>query len=172
MRRSPGVGMLLRGARTHVPLLPALVLMLLPKCPLCLAAYCGILGSLGASSLVRSAWGLPMGVGLLGFTLGALALRARRVRDFRPVLVGLAGAVAVLGGKLVLDAPPLLYGGGAALAFASIWSVRIAPRPGIHGTSEVDSCEHPPWRAGSSQAEEGTTNAARIRASKEDRMLP
>ena len=66
--------------------------------------------------------GLPLGVGLLGIALGALALR---VRDLRPVLVGLAGAAALLGGKFLVDAPPLYYAGTAALGFASVWSVRI-----------------------------------------------
>lgn len=99
--------------------------MLLPKCPLCLAAYFGILGSLGVGSWVRGAWGLPLGAGLLAVALGALLLRGLWSRDYRPSLVGLPGAAAVLGGKFVLDAPLLLWAGAAALVLASIWSVRL-----------------------------------------------
>jgi hypothetical protein len=117
-----------RSAGRHLPLLPALALVLLPKCPLCVAAYLGILGSFGASAWVHGAWGLPLGVGLLGVTLGALSLRALRSRDYRPPLVGLAGAAALLAGKFGSDAPPLLYAGAAALLCASLWSVRLAPR--------------------------------------------
>ena len=41
------------------------------------------------------------------------------------VLVGLAGAAALLGGKFLVDVSPLCYAGTAALGFASVWSVRI-----------------------------------------------
>jgi hypothetical protein len=124
--RSSGVVARARTAGRHLPLLPAVALVLLPKCPLCVAAYLGILGSLGAGSWVRGAWGLPLGAALLALTLGALGLRALRSRDARPPLVGLAGAAALLSGKFVLDAPPLLVAGAAALMFASLWSVRLA----------------------------------------------
>ncbi len=127
-QRSSSVAARVRGAGRHLPLVPAFALVLLPKCPLCLAAYLGVLGSLGAGSWVHRAWGLPLGAALLALALGALALRALRSRDYRPALVGLAGAAALLGGKFVLDTPPLLYAGAAALAFASMWSVRLASR--------------------------------------------
>ena len=128
MKASPGVAARARSAGRHLPLLPTVALVLLPKCPLCLAAYLGVLGSLGAGAWVKGAWGLPLGAGLLTLTLGALALRAARGGDRRPPLVGLAGALALLGGKFLLDAPPLLYLGAAALAFASLWSVHLASR--------------------------------------------
>ncbi|WP_437304322.1 hypothetical protein [Sorangium sp. So ce388] len=131
--RSSGVATLARRAGRHLPLLPAIALLVLPKCPLCVAAYLGILGSLGASAFLRDAWGLPLGAGLLAFALGALLLRALASQDYRPVLAGLAGASALLVGKFVLDAPPLLsstlLGAGALLLLgASLWSVRRAAR--------------------------------------------
>jgi hypothetical protein len=107
-------------------LLPTVALVLLPKCPLCVAAYLGVLGSLGAGSWLRAAWGLPISAALLAFTLGALALRACRSGDVRPPLLGLAGAAALLAGKFALDMPPLLYVGAAVLLGASLWSVRLA----------------------------------------------
>lgn len=126
--RSSGVAVRARRAGRHLPLLPAVALVLLPKCPLCVAAYLGILGSLGAGTWLRDAWGLPLGAALLAFTLGALALRGLRGRDYRPTLVGLAGASALLGGKFVIDAPPLLCAGAVLLIGASLWSVRLASR--------------------------------------------
>ncbi|MEO7596527.1 MAG: hypothetical protein ABI134_35295, partial [Byssovorax sp.] len=103
-----------------------------PKCPLCLAAYLGITGSIAAGSWLPPVWGLPIGAALLAWALGALVLRARRSRDYRPPLVGLAGAAALLGGKLAVDSAPLLYAGAALVMGASIWSVRRV-RPGAHG---------------------------------------
>jgi hypothetical protein len=126
--RSPGVATLARRAGRHVPLVPAIALLLLPKGPLCVAAGLGILSSLGAGAWLRDAWGLPLGAGLLAFALGALVLRALASQDYRPMLAGLAGASALLGGKFVLDALPLLYAGALLLVGASLWSVRLASR--------------------------------------------
>lgn len=123
---SSGVAAPVRDASRHLPLLPALAVVLLPKCPLCVAAYLGILGSLGVGSWLRDVWGLALGAGLLAFTIGALALRALRKRRIHRLLVGVCGATAVLGGKFFVEAPLLPYAGAAALAFASIWSVRLS----------------------------------------------
>jgi hypothetical protein len=100
--------------------------MVLPKCPLCVAAYLGVLGSLGASSWLRAAWGLPLAAVLLSFALGALVLRAVRSGEYRPPLAGLAGAAALLAGKLAIDAPLVCWAGAALLTGASLWSVRRA----------------------------------------------
>jgi hypothetical protein len=75
-RRASGVGV-----SKFLLLLPALALLLAPKCPLCLAAWFGILGSFGASSWMSAAWGTALAAGLLMFTFGALALRARQSRN-------------------------------------------------------------------------------------------
>ncbi len=122
---SPGAGRRLQGAARHLPLLPALALVLLPKCPLCFAAYGGIFGSLGASAWGQAAWGLPLESGLLVFALSALTFRGFRVRDLRPPLLGLVGAAALLGGRFLVNAPPLLYAGAGALVLASLWSARL-----------------------------------------------
>ncbi len=132
-------------ASRHLSLVPAVLLVLLPKCPLCVAAYLGVFGSLGAGSWVRAAWGPPLGAGLLAFTLGALALRARRSRDIRPLLLGLAGAATLLAGKFALDLPPLVYAGAALLLGASLWSaprrsVRLEP---THDAAAIGSPTRP-----------------------------
>jgi hypothetical protein len=92
------------------------------------AAYFGVFGSLGAGSWLLAAWGLPLGAGLLALTLGALTLRARRSRDYRPLLVALAGAAALLAGQFVLNAEPLRYAGAGILIGATLWGVRLASK--------------------------------------------
>lgn len=113
------------GAARHLTLLPAVVLVLLPKCPLCFMAWFGALGSLGISSWVSGVWGAPLAVGLLVLTNSALALQAWRSDEWKPVLVGLLGSGALLAGKLLLDAPLLLYAGLGLLVAASISSNRL-----------------------------------------------
>lgn len=106
----------------QLPLLPAIALVLLPKCPLCFAAWFGVLGSFAAGSWLRSIWGLPMAATLLSFAIGSLALRARRRGNIRPLLTGVLGALALLGGKYLLDLPYLAYSGLILLIGSSLWS--------------------------------------------------
>jgi hypothetical protein len=122
--RSPSLPRSGRGR--HLTLLPAVALVLLPKCPLCLMAWLGALGSLGVSSWVSSLWGAPLVIGLLILTDGALVLRARRSRYWSPLLIALLGSGALLAGKLLVEAPLLLYGGLGLLMGASILSNRLA----------------------------------------------
>jgi hypothetical protein len=112
------------GLARHLSLVPAIALVLLPKCPLCVAAYLGVLGSLGTSSWLRATWGLPLGAGLLAFTFGALLVRAHRSTDYRPPLLALAGSALLLAGKFVIDARTLVAVGALLLVGASLWSVR------------------------------------------------
>lgn len=111
-------------AARHLTLLPAVVLILLPKCPLCLMAWLGALGSMGVSSWVTELWGAPLAVGLLVLANSALVLRAWRSRHWAPVLVGLLGSGTLLTGKLLLEASLLLYPGFGLLVTASILSNR------------------------------------------------
>jgi hypothetical protein len=106
----------------HLPLLPAGLLVLLPKCPLCLAAWLGIFGSVGGSWLGHL-WGTPIEAGLLSLALGALALRARRIHDLRPLSIGLLGATALLAGRHSSSALALLLG-LCLLTIACVWSSR------------------------------------------------
>jgi hypothetical protein len=102
-------------------LLPAFFLLLLPKCPLCVAAWCGVLGSMGLSSWLNSVWGKPLTVGLLGFSLGAIGFRALRMRNGCPMLLAGAGTALMYCGKAVVAVSALQFGGLAVLAAASVW---------------------------------------------------
>lgn len=102
-------------------LLPVIVLVLLPKCPLCLAAWFGILGSFGASAWLRAVWGAPLAAGLLSFVIAALALQARVRRVWWPLLAGTLGAAALLTGRYFLNLPILFFVGLALLTLASFW---------------------------------------------------
>jgi len=108
-------------ASEHLALLPTIALVMLPKCPLCLAAWFGIFSYLAARPWFRAAWSIRL-IGLLSLTIAALALRARRTHNLRPLLVSLLGASAVVCRYSLMDVPLLLYAGLGLLLAASLWS--------------------------------------------------
>jgi hypothetical protein len=108
--------------REPLTLLPAIALVLLPKCPLCLATWLGIFGSFGSSTWLGTIWGTPLAVGLLSFAVISLALRARGSRNARPLLLGLTGAAVMLIGRYVGDPPLAIYSGLSLMTVAVFWS--------------------------------------------------
>jgi len=108
--------------RGELSLLPAFTLLALPKCPLCFAAWFGILCSTGANSWLRSVWGTPLAVALLALAIGSIGLRAWRIRDVRPLLLGTLGALALFYGKCIVELSSVQFGGMAMLVASSIWS--------------------------------------------------
>ncbi len=75
---------------------------------------------------------LPLTVLFLGLALIALAFRARRRRGYFPLSLGVMAALALVGGKFVLDWDPAVYAGIAALVGASLWnSWPVRPAAGV-----------------------------------------
>jgi membrane protein implicated in regulation of membrane protease activity len=74
-----------RAARTaRWSIVPGLLLMLAPKCPMCLAAYLAVFGVGAGTAALVAPWLRPVGVLLLGAAALATAwilFRARRRRD-------------------------------------------------------------------------------------------
>jgi hypothetical protein len=98
-----------------LPVLPAILLLILPKCPLCLAAWFGLFGVAGVSSWIAAVWGMPVGAALLAIAVAALAVRGFRNRDPRPLPLGLLGAFALLAGKQFTEVWLLGLGGSLLL---------------------------------------------------------
>lgn len=98
--------------------LPAPVLLvLLPKCPLCWAAYVSALGVASAQSLPYPAFAAPLLFGLV--TVGVLlaAVRARRSGYYLPLALSVGGA-ALLAPLVLGGGAPWLALGGVLLTFA------------------------------------------------------
>jgi mercuric ion transport protein len=111
--RRPGVGL---------TVLPAIGLALLPKCPICVAAYLGVLGSLGIGAWLRAAW-LPLAAASLLVAIGALGVRARHRRGYGPLFLGMLAGATLFAGKFVFDPRPALVAAGAALLIAAaVWN--------------------------------------------------
>jgi hypothetical protein len=104
-------------------MLGAIGLALLPKCPLRLAAWFGMAAAAGAGSWLTGARGFVLGGVLLAAAMPPVAVRGWRARDARPLLVGLAGAAALLGGRYGRETL-LAWSGVALILAASMWSAR------------------------------------------------
>jgi hypothetical protein len=124
--------------RNRVLLMSSLALALAPKCPLCLLAYAGLVGSASLSWSaygVYGAWLAPLTAVSLALTVGALAFQARTRGETGPALLALLASAAILAGKFWLHQKPLLYLGMAALLIAAVrasWPVsRHCPNLGL-----------------------------------------
>lgn len=117
-----GVAVRGRSWRLNLALAPALIMAALPKCPFCLLAYAGVLGTLGLDPLLYRAWFLPLALAFSTATLVVLALRAQRRHGYGPFFVGFTAVIIILAGKFYFDFMPMLYTGMFLLLAASIWN--------------------------------------------------
>jgi len=125
---------------------PAAVLPLLPSftCPICLAAYAGVLSSLGLGFLLNDRVQRPLIVLFLAIAVASVAWSGYRRGRWAPLGLAVAGAAMVGGGRLVWDLPAVLYAGVALLVLASLWTLfmkRSAVRNSHHVEQET-SHEH------------------------------
>ena len=107
--------------------------VLLPKCPLCFAAYGGALGALGISPATYGPLvGLLLGLGVAASFAVVLALSARRGDAFTPA-ISVSGAALVLAGRFLLDAPGLTAAGALVMVAAALLNTARCRRAEITG---------------------------------------
>jgi hypothetical protein len=106
--------------RYHLPLLPALAVAVIPKCPLCWAAWVGVATTLGLGRIGYQAWLLPAMAAFLGVVLTTLAWRDWRQRQFATAILLLLGGSLVIGGRLAFEYSPALYAGLSVLVVVTI----------------------------------------------------
>src|SRR5260370_12669121 len=104
--------------------MPGIGVALLPKllCPWCWPLYAGVVSSIGLGFLVGTTYLLPITGAFLILTLLVLGFRAKQRRGYGPLLLGVAGSIAILIGKFYSESKPLMYGGVSFLAVASVWN--------------------------------------------------
>ena len=122
--------------------LPASGLAALPLCPACYPAYAGVLSALGLTGLESIRTQTIFTFVALAIALAALAYRASSRRGYRPLLLGVAGSLVALGGKLGIGYDLVTYVGVTVLFAASVWNVW--PRKTGPETSEPRTPEMAP----------------------------
>ena len=94
--------------------------MLLPKCPLCLAAYGGALGALGVSPAAYRPLMDVLVVLAVATSFGIVLALGRGRRDaLTPVISG-AGVVLLLAGRVWLDVPAITAAGALVLTGGAV----------------------------------------------------
>ncbi len=110
-----------RNAATAAPGIGGAVMAKL-ACPACWPIYAGILGSLGIGAAALEPFLVPLGGIFLAVALVSLGYRARNRRGYGPLVLGLAAALALALGELMLHSEAIAYSGVALLIGASIWN--------------------------------------------------
>jgi hypothetical protein len=94
--------------------------VLLPKCPLCLAAYAGALGALGLSPAAHQ-WLVEPLIALTALgSFGLVATLSLRRRDVVTPVISAAGVLLVLLGRFALDGTAVTAGGALLLVAAAL----------------------------------------------------
>ncbi|MFQ5494550.1 MAG: MerC domain-containing protein [Phycisphaerae bacterium] len=109
---------------------PAAVLPLLPSfsCPVCVAAYAGLLSSLGLGFLLTDRVQRPLILAFLVVSIAGVGWAARQHKRVGPFLLVLLGSVAIVAGRLIWNLTPALYAGVVCLVVGSVWNL-ILKRP-------------------------------------------
>lgn len=105
-------------------LLTAIGIALLPKCPMCFAAYAGVFSYLGLSFAPNLSALHGLLIGSLAISIVCLAVRVVQFRVSERLVIGLCAMGALLVGKYLLEIPLLTYGGLAGLCCFFFWRRR------------------------------------------------
>lgn len=100
----------------------AMGLTIMPKCPLCWAAYLSVFSSLGLGTIDYQSWFLPAMLILLLSSLGFMFYQAYCRKIYGPVLLIIGGAVMVILGKFLFNTGFLMYAGLTVVLLGSVWN--------------------------------------------------
>ncbi len=114
---------------------PAAVFPLLPSfsCPVCVAAYGGVLSSLGLGFVLIDRVQRPLIVAFLIVSVAGVAWATKQHGKLGPLVVVVLGSVAVVVGRVVWTNQPVLYIGIVCLLAATVWNLILKGRHARRG---------------------------------------
>ena len=112
---------------------PGILAAVLPKatCPLCVAAYAGVISSLGLGFLLTDRVLNPVILVSLTLSVASAGWNSWARRRSLPFLLAVTGAAAVVLGRMVWSLPLVVYGGVALLLGASSWTLWLNRRTSL-----------------------------------------
>ena len=107
--------------------IPTAVLPLLPSfsCPVCVAAYAGLLSSLGLGFLLTDRVQRPLIVVFLIVTVASVGWAARQYKRVGPFGLVLLGSAAIVAGRLAWSVTPAMYVGIVCLVAGTVWNLAL-----------------------------------------------
>ena len=118
-------------ARSLAPL-PGALLSLVPSiaCPACLAAYAGVLSTLGVGFLLNERVLLPLIGAFLAMGIASIAWSTRSHGRVGPLVATVIGTLGVISARVIWNIPTVLYASVAMLVIASFWNLWLKrPKP-------------------------------------------
>ena len=109
----------------HIRLLWGLLIALLPKCGLCLAAYLQLLGIMGVSIAPYFKWLMPALSLLLCASLIVSFIKARKSGSYLGFGLSAMGGTLVLLSKLLLWGTTFTWLGVGLLIFSTLWQAGL-----------------------------------------------
>lgn len=108
--------------------IPALFVAILPKCPLCVAAYLSAFGFAGISPVKYGFWLVPLTIFFSALTAVIFFRQARQSGKYHLLFLSLIGLIFISVGKFYLEYNPAIYTGSGILLISAILLAR-ANRP-------------------------------------------
>jgi mercuric ion transport protein len=100
----------------------SILIAFFPKCPLCLAAYLSMFGSIGLARSPIMAWLLPLLISILAIHLFFLFKKTAQ-KGYGPFFLSLLGAFCILVGRSFLPHHQFILWAGMAFIFSgSLWN--------------------------------------------------
>jgi mercuric ion transport protein len=100
----------------------SILIAFFPKCPLCLAAYLSMFGSIGLARSPIMAWLLPLLISILAIHLFFLFKKTAQ-KGYGPFVLSLLGAFCILMGRSFLPQHQFILWAGMAFIFSgSLWN--------------------------------------------------
>lgn len=110
--------------------LPGAILPLLPSanCPLCLAAYAGVLSTLGLGFLFTERVLANLVPVFLAVGVASLAWSRRAHGRLWPLALAVVASVLIVCGRLIWTVPVLVYAGAPLFLAAALWNLTLRLR--------------------------------------------